>query len=100
MSEFIYQPHSKFFIHKIKKSEAYLAILSFLPVNFAINHIKGHQDEVKPNKDLTIAEQLNIDAEKIATTCAKIPINIHLSSDPFAIYIKGKYIYLPPHKRI
>ena len=41
-NEFISHPNSKLFIHKIKESEAYLAILSFLPVIFAINHIKGH----------------------------------------------------------
>ena len=77
MKEFISYPYSKLYKHKIKESKAYLAILSILPVNFAINHIKGHQDDVTPNKDLTITEQLNVDADKIATTCAKIPIHIH-----------------------
>ena len=87
-------------IRKIKESEAYLAILSILPVNFVINRIKGHQADVKPRKDLTIAEQLNVDADKIATTCAKIPINIHLPSAPFAIHIKRDYVHLPLYKRI
>ena len=98
MNEFIYHPYSKFFIHKIRESEAYLAMLSFLPVNFAINHIKGYQDEVEPSKDLTIIEKLNVDADKIATTCAKIPINIHLPSAPFAIYTKGN-IFTFPHTK-
>ena len=56
MNEFISRPYSKLSIHKIKESEAYLAILSCLQVNFAINYIKGHQDDIKLNKDLTIAE--------------------------------------------
>ena len=88
------------FIHKIKESEAYLASLFIFPVNFAINHIKGYQYDITPSKDLTIVEQLNVDAVKIATTCAKIPINIHLPSTPFAIYINRDYIHLPPYKRI
>ena len=100
MNEFISHPYSKLFIHKIKESEAYLAIISCLLVNFVINHIKGHQDEIKPYNDLTIAEKLNIDADTIETTCATKPINIHLPSTPFAIYVKGDYIHLPPHKRI
>ena len=100
MNEFISHLYSKLFIHKRKESEAYLASLFIFPVNFAINHIKGYQYDITPCKDLTIVEQLNVDAVKIATTCAKIPINIHLPSIPFAIYVKGEYIHLPPHKRI
>ena len=100
LKEFISHPYSKLFIHKIKESEAYLTILFFLPVNFAINYIKGYQDEIKPSQDLIIAEQLNVDADKIATTCATMSINIHLPSAPFAIYVKGEYIHLLPHKRI
>ena len=72
---------SSFHIHivnylfiNLKESVAYLAILSFLPVNFAINHIKRHKDEIRPSQDLTIAEQLNVDADKIATTCATTPL--------------------------
>ena len=100
MNEFISHPYYKLFIYKIKESEAYLEILSCLPVNFVINHIKGHQDEIKPYHDLTIAEKLNVDADTIAPTCATKPINIHLPSAPFAIYVIGDYIHFPPHKRI
>ena len=98
MNDFISHPYSKLFIHKIKESEAYLAILSYLLVNFVINHIKGNQDEIKPYNHLTIAEKLNVDADTIATTCATKTINIHLPSAPFAIYVKEYYI--SPHKRI
>ena len=100
MNEFISHQYSKLFLHKIKESEAYLTILSILPVNFAFNRIKGYQDDVKTKKDLTIADQLNLDAVKIATICPKIPINVHLPSAPFDIYIKGDYNHLPPLKRI
>ena len=86
------------FIHKIKEYVAYHAILSILPVNFAVNYIKGHQDDFKLSKDLTIEEQLNIDTEKIATTCAKISLNIHLSFSSLAIYIKENIYTFPRTK--
>ena len=66
-------------------------MLSCLPVNFVINHLKGHQDELKPYNDLTIVDNLNVDADTIATTCATNPINLHLPSAPFVIYVKGEY---------
>ena len=102
MNEFIYHPYSKLFIHKIKESKAYLASLFILPFNFAINHIKGYEYDITPSNDLTIVEQLNVDADNIAITCATIPINVHFPSAPFAIYIKREYIQppSPPHKII
>ena len=100
MNEFISHPYYKLFIYKIKESEAYLAILSCLPANFEINHIKGHKDEIKPYEDLTIAKKLNVDTDTIATTCATKPINIHLPSIPFALYVKEDHIHLSPRKRI
>ena len=59
MNEFISYPYTKLFIHKIKESEAYLAILSCLPTNFVITDIKRHQDKQKSYQDLTIAEKIN-----------------------------------------
>ena len=50
MNEFISHPYYKLFIYKIKESEVYPAILSCLPANFEINHIKGHKDEINPMK--------------------------------------------------
>ena len=88
-NEFILNRYTKLFIHKIKEYENYLAILSILPVNFDIAHIKWHQDDHKLRTDLTTEENLKIDADKIATTCANSPLNIHLPTAPFAIYIKG-----------
>ena len=74
--------------------------MSILPINFAIKHIKGRQDDFKLSKDLTIEEYLNIDADKIATTCVKLPLNIHFPSTPFVTNIKGEYIHLLSHKII
>ena len=98
LNEFISHPYNKLFIHKIEESEAYLVILSCLPANFVITHIKGHQDETKPYHDLTITEKLNVDTDTIAPSCATKPIIIDLPSAPFAIFVKWKYIHLSPHK--
>ena len=40
MSEIVSSPYAKLFIHKIKEHEAYLAILTILPVDFTITHVK------------------------------------------------------------
>ena len=93
MNEFISHRYSKLFIHKIKESEAYLAVLSCLPTNFVITHIKGHQDEQKSYQVLTIEEKLNVDADAIATSCATKSLNTHLPSAPFVIYVKGECVY-------
>ena len=98
MNEFIFNPYAKLSIHKIKEYKAYLAILSILSVNFDITHIKGNQDDHKLRKYLTTKKKLNIDADKIATTCSKLPLNIHLPTAPFAIYIKEN-IYTCPHTK-
>ena len=99
MNEFQSQPFTKLFIYKIKESEVYLAILSCLPTNFVLTHIKRHQDEQTSYYDLTIAEQLNVDADAIATSCVTKPLNVHLPSAPFAIFVQGDYIHLPHHTK-
>ena len=88
------------FFHKIKEHESYLAIQSIMSSNYDITHIKEHQDDHKPKEDLITEEKLNMDTEKIVTTCAKLPLNIHLPTSPLAFYVKGNYIHLPSHKRM
>ena len=80
--------YSKLFIHKLKEHEAYLALFTMIPNNFHLHHVKGHQDELKTWKDLTIQERLNVQADIIATKKAKPPLNLPLPSAPFAIYIQ------------
>ena len=64
-------------------------------MQFQLLHIRGHQDEVKTIVELDIPAKLNIEADIEATTKVRTPINTHLLSAPFAIYIKGRYI---PHQ--
>ena len=85
--------YSKLFIRKLKEHEVYLVLLPMIPKNFHLYHVKGHQDELIP-------ERLNIQADLIATKKAKPPLNLPLPSAPFAIYIHQKYIHLNFQQRI
>ena len=80
--------------------QSFSRYLPILPDNFEIAHVKGHQDDYKLEQDLITEENLNIEADKIVTTCVKLPINIHLLTAPFIVYIKGEYIHLSSHKVI
>ena len=73
--------------------EAITIILQCIPDHFKIYHVFGHQDDKTKRKDLSIYANLNIDADHLATTSATIPINTHVSSMPFAVYVKAKYIH-------
>ena len=86
--------YSKLFIHKIKKHEAYIALLPLIPKHFHLSRVKGHQDDLKAWDELTIPKHLDIQADFIATKQAKPPLNIPLPSAPFTIYIHKKYIHL------
>ena len=44
-------------------------------------------------KYLSTYANLNIDADHLATTSATIPINAHVNSMPFEVYVKTKYIH-------
>ena len=81
-------------MHKVKEHEAYLPLLDIIPNNFTISHITRHQDHLTNYKDLIIPERLKIETDKITTCQAKPPINTSLPSTPFAIHVKGKYIYI------
>ena len=58
---------------------------------FEIEHINSHQDNIQSCKSINVKVRLNIDADKITTTTAKKPINTHLITQHYAVYIKGKY---------
>ena len=78
--------------YKNNEPEVIKIILQCIPDQFTIHHVFGHQDD-KKRKDLLIYANLNIDADHLATTSATIPINTHVSSMPFALYVKTKYIH-------
>ena len=74
------------------EQEAYRIILQIQNPQFQIIHVRGHQDDVKTIEELDIPAKLNIKADIAETTKSRTPINTHLLSAPFAIYIKGRYI--------
>lgn len=61
-------------------------------LNFKILHIRGQQDANEKYEELHTPAQLNINANTLATTHTKTPINTHILSVPFAIYVNKKYI--------
>ena len=66
--------------------------MPFFPVSqptFSLPTSKGTKIKKKTYDDLTIAEKPNVDTETIATSCASKPINIHIQSAPFAIFVRG-----------
>ena len=79
--------------YKNNEPEVIKIILQYLPDNFTIQHIFGHQDDKTQRKDLSIYVKLNIDADHLATNFAAIPINTHVISMFFAVYVKTKYIH-------
>lgn len=46
-----------------------------------------------PYELLPTDAKVNVDSDRHATTNATLPINKHINSYPFSIYIKGKYTY-------
>ena len=92
LKQFIEDPYMSRGLFKQTEQEAYRIILQIQNPQFQILHVRGHQDEVKTIEELDIPAELNIEADIDATTKARTPINTHLLSAPFAIYIKGRYI--------
>ena len=79
-------------LFKQTEQEVYRIILQIQTQQFQIIHVRGHQDDVNTIKELDIPLKLNIETDIAATTKSRTPINTHLLSAPFAIYIKGRYI--------
>ena len=83
-------------LYKLKEQVAVQTILSLIPPNFSIRHIKAHQDDNVSYNNLSLNDKLNVDADYIATNHTSIPINTHLLIPPFVIYLNNKCI----HQRI
>ena len=78
-------------LHKETENEALQIIFQLISETFLIQHILGHQDPNTFQSDLTIEAKLNIAINKIVTTNAKLPINAHVTSSPFEVYVKDQY---------
>ena len=80
-------------IHKMNESEALILILQNVPNDFSITHIAAHQDDNTNYGDLSVNAQLNVDADYLATKNITLPLNQHLESQPFALYMNEKYLH-------
>ena len=80
-------------IHKMIESEALILILQNVPNNFSITHIAAHQNDNTNYGDLPVNAQLNVDADYLATKNITLPLIQHLESQPFALYMNGKYLH-------
>ena len=80
-------------LHKSTEQEASHLILKILPKTFSIEHVKGHQDDYRQYRDLPIKARLNIDADEIATSSSSIPLNHHIQSTKFIIYVNNEYAH-------
>ena len=80
-------------LHKSTEQETINLILQILSKSFAIEHIKGHQDYSVLCKDLSIKSRLNTDADKITTSYSSMPLNHHIQSTKFVIYINNQYAH-------
>ena len=86
-------PKSIASIHKMNESEALILILQNVPNDFSITNIAAHRDDNTNYGDLSMNAQLNVDADYLATKNITLPLNQHLESQPFALYMNGKYIH-------
>ena len=87
-------------IHKMNESEAPIFILQNVPTDFSITHIAAYQVDNTKYNDLSVNVQLNVDADYLATKNITIPLNRKLESQPFVLYMNGKYLHASISKDI
>ena len=92
LTQFIVDPYMTRGLFKQTEQEAYRIILQIQTPEFQIIYVRGHQDDEKTIEELDTPAKLNIEIDIVATTKTIKPINTHLLSAPFAIYINEKYI--------
>ena len=94
LNEIIANPKYLKYLYKTTEYDAFKLISTIIPSNYKRHHIKSHQDDKCSYGKLPLPAKLNVQADKIATHHARKPINTHLLTSSFAIYVQNKYI---PH---
>ena len=92
LNEIIVNPRYLKYLYKTTEHEAFKLIFTIIPNNFKLLHINSHQDDECSYNELPLTAKLNVQADTIATNNARKPINTHLLTSPFAIYVANKYI--------
>lgn len=75
-------------INKLNKIEAKIMMFTIIPQDFNIENVLDHQYLIKSYGNFDIEGQFNVDANTIATTHISNPINYHLISIMFVVYIE------------
>ena len=85
LNQFIADPYMTRGLFKQTEEGAYRSVVPN-------NSCSGHQDNITTIEELDTPAKLNIEVDIVATTKARTPINTHLLSASFAIYINARYI--------
>ena len=93
LQKLIKYPKSIALIHKMNESKALILILQNILTNFSILYTTSHQDDNTNYNNLPVYAQLNVDADHLATKNITLPLNKHLDSRIFALYMNGKYLH-------
>ena len=94
LNEIIVNPKYLKYLYKTTEHEAFSLISTIISKAFHLIHINSHQDDECSYNELPLTTKLNVQADTIATNNARKPINTHLLTSPFAIYVANNYI---PH---
>ena len=86
------------YLYKTTEHEAFKLISTIIPINYKLHHIKSHQDDECSYDKLPLPTKFNVQADKIATHNVRKPINTHLLTSLFAIYIK-KQIHFSQYRQ-
>ena len=92
LNEIIAKPKYLKYLYKTTEYETFKLFSTITPNKFHLTHINSHQDDDCSYNELPLTAKLNVQADKIATYNACKPINTHLITSPFAIYVANNYI--------
>ena len=92
LNEIIAKPKYLKYLYKTTEYEAFKLLSTIIPNKFHLTHINSHQDDKCSYNGLPLTAKLNVQADKIVTYNACKPINAHLITSPFAIYVANNYI--------
>ena len=74
-------------LHKSTEQEALKLILKIISESFRIEYIESHQDKPSPYVNASTKACLNVGADVITTLNATLPINTHILTNKFTIYV-------------
>ena len=92
INEIIAKPKYLKYLYKTTEYETFKLLSTTIPNKFHVTHINSHQDDECSYNELPLTAKFNVQADKIATYNACKPINTHLITSLFVIYVATNYI--------